>query len=299
MPIKRINLFQFSTTKMLRSIRLITKTYNKNQFFKIIRPDQCVVVTTLGKYSGTYGPGLKFYIPMIQRLKRLSTLIKTHKSEITIRTQDDVIVTLKLDVNWNMNKDDAETFLFKVDDSVVILDGFINDETRTLVKDYNLERLMNAREELKSVIQRSLSERTSEYGIRVKSVILTDIHIPKALSDAMASITTTKKEMEASRNKAEMEKIFTTKNAEAHRDQMILQGEGIAGMRQKIIDGYEHSIVEMSNRLGVDPKHVMEFITNTMMLDAYKELAKSTGSKTVFFPTTIKDPPFVWNSAMK
>jgi regulator of protease activity HflC (stomatin/prohibitin superfamily) len=280
-------------------VKTAIKPLAHRTFFSIIRQDKCAVVTTFGKYSRTVAPGLMFYIPLIQRVTKLSTQVKTHSGSIHVRTNDQVMVTLKIDVNWRMPTETASVFLFNVDNNEKILDSFLNDESRTLVKTYELDSLMWAREELKSVICNKLAERTKDYGFHINEVIITDIIIPKELSDAMSAISTSLKQREAAVHYGEAEKVKIVKRAEADRAQMILQGEGIAGMRQKITEGYESSITGMAQRMGVSPEKLMEFVMNTMMLDAYKDLAQSKNTKMVFFPTSIKDAPFVYNDTIK
>lgn len=52
----------------------------------------------------------------------------------------------------------------------------------------------------------------------------------------------------------------------------------------------------MTSKLGVDSKTAMDFILNSMLMDSYKELTAGNNSKTIFYPTSMKDSPFVWNT---
>lgn len=266
-------------------------------FFKIIKQNKVGLLTTFGKYKKTLTPGINFYVPLVQQINLVSTETMDLKENINIRTKDDVLAKLGVGVIYNIK--DPVTFFFKVEDSKSILSGLLNRDVRTLVPSYTLEKLMSAREELQSNIGEKMSESMDKYGIGIQEVFISDIHIGEKLSEAMEMVLTAKKHRDAAVDEAEANKVRLVKEAEANRDRMELQGEGIAKMRQRIAEGYEEAVSQMAKALQVSPKDAMTFILNSMLMDSYKDLATSKNAKTIFYPTSIRDSPFVWNENQK
>ena len=70
--------------------------------FKIVHQSTTAVWKTLGKFSGTSGPGLKVYIPFVHKITPVSNRLHQDPFPIEIKTKDNVFAKLRIDVQYQI-----------------------------------------------------------------------------------------------------------------------------------------------------------------------------------------------------
>ncbi len=260
--------------------------------FKFIGEGTVGLVTTFGKYQDQKKPGFAFYWPIIQTVYIIPTRVQNMNQKTHIKTKDDVFATLDTNIIYRVSN--PRVFCFDVSNAVGIMSALVEKELRAEALKHDLDELFCTRQDLQDKVTNKLSDELESKGIEVEQIFVSDIIISEELKKAKQSVATELNNRKAMENKAESNKIQLVKEAEAHRDRMLLQGEGIAGMRQKIVDGFEGSI-EKFEKLKIPPNKAMDFILNSMIVDSYKEMATSKNAKVIFYPTSLRDAPFMWN----
>lgn len=161
---------------------------------RIVQQYQRGVHFRLGRVIGVREPGLRFIIPIIDRLWRVSMRI------VTMPIQSQGIITRD-----NVSVDIAAVAYFRVIDarkSVVVIenvhaaiDQIAQTTLRNVVGQHSLDQVLAQTEKINASIRQILDTTTVEWGIEVTLVELKDIQLPDSMKRAMA------REAEAEREK--------------------------------------------------------------------------------------------------
>ena len=161
---------------------------------RIVQQYQRGVHFRLGRVIGVREPGLRFVIPIIDRLLRVSMRI------VTMPIQSQGIITRD-----NVSVDIAAVAYFRVIDArkaVVVIenvDAAINQIAQTTLRNvvgqHSLDEVLAQTEKINGSIRQILDTTTVEWGVEVTLVELKDIQLPDSMKRAMA------REAEAEREK--------------------------------------------------------------------------------------------------
>ncbi len=161
---------------------------------KVVPEWQRGVVFFLGKYKRELSPGLRFIIPLIERVKFVD--MRTRTMDVMpqeVMTKDSVPVTIDAVVYYRV---------FEAKRSIINVENFISASTllaqsrlRDIVGKYDLDTLLSSKEAIGKEILEALQGPTDEWGITIVSVEIKNIEIPDNMKRAMA------KEAEAIREK--------------------------------------------------------------------------------------------------
>ncbi len=254
-----------------------------------VQPDEEAVIIRLGKYQGTYPPGLHFKLPYgIDRLEKLKTKL-VHQAEFGFRTEssssyerttyskgnlksESSMLTGDLnvaDVEWVVHYQIADPFkyLFQASQPVRNLRDVSESILRRVVGDRVVtEVLTTGRLEMASDAKVLMQEVLDKYdlGIRVVAVKLQDINPPEIVKPSFNEVVSAKQEQEKSINQAE----------EAY-NKVIPEARGKAEKTVSEAKGYSAALI---NRATGDAKKF------TAVLKEYR-LAPSITRKRLYIET--------------
>lgn len=148
----------------------------------------------------------------------------------------------------------------------------------------DLDESFSSKEDLATAVKTHLDETMFEFGYQICKALVTDISPDSRVKMSMNEINASRRLREASKEKAEADKIVLVKAAEADAESKYLSGVGVARQRQAIVGGLRDSIVEFSGEIrGTTPKDVMDLLLVTQYFDMLKEVG-ATNSNTLFLP---------------
>lgn len=144
------------------------------------------VVLRMGRYVSLKGPGIFFIIPIIDKIytyidQRVRVI--EFKAEQTL-TKDTVPVNVDAVVYWTVW--DVEKCALEVQDYEVAISNIAQTGLRDVIGKHGLAELLQERDKVAEVLQKTLDEHTSPWGITCQNVGIKDIIIPQTLADAMS-----------------------------------------------------------------------------------------------------------------
>lgn len=161
---------------------------------KIIKEYQRGVVFTLGKYSSTINPGLRFVIPILQTMSKVDIRVKTvDVPDQEAITKDNISVGVNAVLYYKVT--DAAKAIIQVENFYYATSQLAQTTMRNVVGEFELDEVLKNRDELSNKIQEIVDKATDPWGIKVDMVELKDIVLPQDLKRTMA------KEAEAEREK--------------------------------------------------------------------------------------------------
>jgi len=162
------------------------------------------VVLTLGKYTGTYTPGLRWILIGIQRIIKVDIRITTvdiPRQEAI--TKDNVPVGINAVVYFKVER--AEDAVLKVENYSYAVSQYALAALRDIIGGVELDTLLTEREKIASDIKKVVDMETAPWGIDVTAIKMQDIELPAAMKRAMAAQAETEREKRAIIIKAEGE----------------------------------------------------------------------------------------------
>ncbi len=192
---------------------------------KIVPQAQALVVERLGAYQDTWGVGLHFKIPIIDRVARRVDL----KEQVVDFPPQPVItkdnVTMQIDTVVFYQITDSKLFCYGVANPIMAIENLTATTLRNIIGDLELDQTLTSRETINTKMRASLDVATDPWGIKVNRVELKNIIPPAAIRDAMEKQMKAERERREAILRAEGEKKSTILVAEGHKESVILEAE--------------------------------------------------------------------------
>ena len=205
----------------------------------IVPQASAYVIERLGAYQQTWGTGLHFKIPLIDRVANKVTLkerIADFKPQPVI-TRDNV--TMQIDTVVYFFVSDPKLYTYGVVQPMSAIENLTATTLRNLIGELELDQTLTSRDIINSKMRAILDEATDPWGIKVNRVELKNILPPADIQSSM------EKQMKAERDRrqailqaegqkksailiAEGEKESAILRADAEKQAAILKAEGEA-----------------------------------------------------------------------
>ncbi len=281
---------------------------------RIVPQATALVVERLGAYTGTWGVGIHFKAPILDRVAKRVTL----KEQVVDFAPQPVItkdnVTMRIDTVVFFQITDPKLFAYGVENPIMAIENLTATTLRNIIGDLELDQTLTSRETINTKMRASLDVATDPWGIKVNRVELKNIIPPAAIQDAM------EKQMKAERERreailiaegekkstilvaegkkesaildAEAEKQAAILRAEAEKEKMIKEAEGqaeaILKVQQANADG-----LRFLKEVGVD-----EAVLQLKSLEAFVKAADGKATK-IIIPSEIQNLAGLVTSAVE
>ena len=153
---------------------------------KIARQWEKGVVLRFGRFVGMRGPGLFWIVPFVDTVTSWidqRTITTSFAAEETL-TSDTVPVNVDAVLFWMVF--DPEKAALEVQDYQSAISWAAQTALRDIIGRTSLTDLLRGREMIETELQKLIDERSTPWGVTVRSVEMRDVIIPTALQDAMS-----------------------------------------------------------------------------------------------------------------
>ncbi|MBW4690560.1 MAG: SPFH/Band 7/PHB domain protein [Lyngbya sp. HA4199-MV5] len=203
---------------------------------KVIQQGNEALVERLGVYDRKLEPGLKFVVPVLERVAYQGT-IRERVLDIPPQpsiTRDNVSITVDAVVYWRII--DMAKAYYKVQDLQSAMVNLVLTQIRAEMGKLELDETFTARSQINDLLLQELDEATDPWGVKVTRVELRDIIPSQAVQESMelqmsaerrkrAAILNSEGEREAAVNSAKGKAEAQVLDAEARQKSVILQAE--------------------------------------------------------------------------
>ena len=264
---------------------------------KIVPQAKAFVIEQLGAYKVTWGTGLHFKLPFVERVAKRVNL----KEQVVDFPPQPVItkdnVTMRIDTVVFFQITDPRLFSYGVENTIMAIENLTATTLRNIIGEMELDETLTSREIINTKMRAALDIATDPWGIKVNRVELKNIMPPAAIQEAM------EKQMKAERERresiliaegekkstilvaegkkasaildAEAEKQAQILRAEAEKEKMIKEAEGeaeaILKVQQANADG-----IRMLKEAGAD-----EAVLTLKSLEALGQMANGSATKII------------------
>ncbi len=192
---------------------------------KIVPQAHALVVERLGGYLATWGVGLHFKVPFLDRVAK-KVILKEQVVDFPpqpVITKDNV--TMQIDTVVYFQITDPKLFTYGVENPIMAIENLTATTLRNIIGDLELDETLTSRETINTKMRASLDVATDPWGIKVNRVELKNIIPPKAIQDAMEKQMKAERERREAVTRAEGEKKSTILVAEGKKESAILEAE--------------------------------------------------------------------------
>lgn len=192
---------------------------------KIVPQASALILERLGAYKATWGVGIHFKVPFIERVAKRVNL----KEQVVDFPPQPVItkdnVTMRIDTVVFFQITDPKLYAYGVESPIMAIENLSATTLRNIIGDMELDETLTSREVINTKMRASLDEATDPWGIKVNRVELKNIIPPEAIQDAMEKQMKAERERRESILIAEGEKRSTILVAEGKKESAILEAE--------------------------------------------------------------------------
>ncbi len=233
---------------------------------RIINQYEKGVVLTLGKYTGTLDPGLKWIFIITQKITKVDMRITT--TDIPRQeaiTKDNVPVGINAVVYYKVER--AEDAILKVQNYPYAVSQYALAALRDIIGGVELDTLLTERERIASDIKKVVDTETAPWGVDVTAIKIQDIELPASMKRAMAAQAETERERRAIIIKAEGE----VKAAENLQKAAQILGASPGGMSLRTL--------ETIDKLQPDPSKTVIFALPVEIMEGLRSLISERNKK--------------------
>ena len=172
----------FATTVAIIAILVVLILYLA---VRILREYERGVVFTLGRYTGTKGPGFFLLVPFVQQMVRVDLRVVVDE----VPTQDVISrdnVSVKVNAVIYFRVVDPERAIIQVNNYLVATSQLAQTTLRWVLGKHDLDTMLTERDRLNADIQDVLDKQTEAWGIKVSNVEIKRIDLNESMIRAIA-----------------------------------------------------------------------------------------------------------------
>ncbi|WP_432773367.1 SPFH domain-containing protein [Francisella salimarina] len=257
----------------------------------IVETQSVNVIERFGKFVRIQRAGLNFRIPFIERIAgRVSLRVQQLDIVAETKTRDNVFVHMKVSVQFLVEESKAVDAFYKLTNARAQMESYVFDVIRSSLPRMSLDESFENKDAIALDIKKELSEEMSTYGYTIIKSLVVDINPEENVKRSMNEINAAQRQLEATKAKAEAEKLIKIKEAEGQKESMKLLGEGIAEQRKAIARGLRVSIEDVKEGTGgnISSEYISSLVMMYQYLDTLENMTKSGKSNVIFTPNSPK-----------
>lgn len=192
---------------------------------KIVPQAHSYIVERLGAYHSSWGVGLHFKIPVVEKIVKKVSL----KEQVVDFPPQPVItkdnVTMQIDTVVYFQITDPRLYTYGVELPMSAIENLTATTLRNIIGDMELDESLTSRDIINTKMRSILDEATDPWGIKINRVELKNIIPPAGIREAMEKQMKAERERREAILKAEGEKKSAVLVAEGEKESRILQAE--------------------------------------------------------------------------
>jgi regulator of protease activity HflC (stomatin/prohibitin superfamily) len=251
-------------------------------FFTVSQRTEALI-TFFGKHVRTEDrPGLnvKWPWPFNIVTAKIPTDLRQVDEKLDTKTKDDLFVRLPITIQYEVTN--TGRYYFDTSHPIDQMNKIVSASVRKYTSGKDFQELYTERDEISQGVIDDVRKQVLDYGINIRRIVVDEPAAPKDVQDSYNRVRASEREKDAATNEAAADYIRRVKGAEADKERNILIGQGVAGFRQSIAEGYA-TIRQTLVQEGVDPSVADRFMEEAMRLDTIRDVGEK-GNMVIVMP---------------
>ena len=253
---------------------------------KVVPQSRAFVIERLGAFRTVWDVGLKFKLPIIERVAKNVSL----KEQVVDFAPQPVItkdnVTMQIDTVVYFQITDPKLYTYGVENPLSAIENLTATTLRNIIGDLELDQSLTSRDHINTQMRSILDEATDPWGIKVNRVELKNIIPPREIQDAMERQMKAERERREAILKAEGEKKSAILIAEGEKESAILRAEAVKQQKIKEAEGQAEALMKVQSALADSIKLLNEAdasdaVIRLKALEAFQAAANGQATKII------------------
>ncbi|HUF86406.1 MAG TPA: SPFH domain-containing protein [Thermohalobaculum sp.] len=248
-------------------------------------------IERFGRYTRTLQPGLRFMIPMIERvgakINMMESLLDISGQEVISR--DNAMVFADAVAFYQVVN--AAQSAYEVRELERALENLAMTNIRTVIGAMDLDDVLSNRDLINTKLLHVIDEAATPWGVKVTRVEIKDLRPPADIVEAMGKQMKAEREKRAEILQAEGEKQSAILKAEGVRESQIREAEGRreaafldAQARERLAEAEAKATDMVSRAIAEGDVQAIHYFVAQKYVESLRDLAASPNSKTVLIP---------------
>ena len=212
---------------------------------KIVSQAEAYVIERIGSYYGTWGNGLHFKVPFIDRVANRVTLKEMVRDFVPqpVITKDNV--TMQIDTVVYFQITDPKLYTYGVENPLTAIENLTATTLRNIIGELELDQTLTSRDIINAKMRSILDEATDPWGIKVNRVEVKNIIPPRDIQEAMEKQMRAERERREKILQAEGEKNSSILIAEGEKESAILRAEASKETQIRVAEGEAEALLRV------------------------------------------------------
>ena len=259
---------------------------------KVVPQAHSFIVERLGAYHETWGVGIHFKIPLLEKVSKRVNL----KEQVVDFEPQGVItkdnVTMQIDTVVFFQITDPKLFTYGVERPMMAIENLTATTLRNIIGEMELDETLTSRDIVNTKMRAILDEATDPWGIKINRVELKNIIPPREIQDSMERQMKAERERRESILRAEGEKKSAILVAEGEKEAAILRADAEKESAIRRAEGEASAIIKVQSAVAEGIKLVNEANPTKAMLtlrsfEAFEKAADGKATK-IIIPSEIQ-----------
>lgn len=248
-------------------------------------------VERFGRYTRTLRPGLRFLVPLMDRvgakINMMETVLDIESQEVI--TRDNAMV--RADAVAFYQVIDAAKAAYEVRNLEHALSNLSQTNIRAVIGAMDLDESLSNRDVINSKLLMVIDQASNPWGVKVTRVEIKDLAPPHDITEAMGRQMKAERDRRAEILTAEGEKSSAILKAEGLRESQIREAEGRreaafldAEARERAAEAEAKATRMVSEAIAAGDVQAVNYFVAQKYTEALRDLAASPNSKTVMIP---------------
>lgn len=244
----------------------------------IVRQKTALVIELLGKFQTVKHAGLNFKLPSPFAVVagEVNLQINLLTENVGVKSNDNAFLHVPVKLHYQVIEEKANLAHYELKDPKQQIISYIVNMLRASANGMSMDEIFSSKEEFKTSLAGSLSDKMAQYGYRIVDVLVDDPQPSEKLRESFDNVLAAKRDQDAS----ELEKVAIMNRivgkAEAEAQSLELKATAYVKGRKILAKGNSEAIKEFCEGLdGVDHEFALQYFAGLDMRDAIRDAAAS------------------------
>ncbi len=258
---------------------------------KSVRQGENWTVERFGRYTRTLQPGLRFLVPLMDRVGRKINMMETvlDIEEQEVITRDNAMVVADAVAFYQVV--DASKAAYEVQNLEQAIKNISQTNMRAVLGSMDLDEALSNRDAINTRLLSVIDHASTPWGVKVTRVEIRDLAPPPDISEAMARQMKAERLKRAEILQAEGLKQSAILKAEGEREAQIREAEGRrqaafldAEARERSAEAEARATTMVSEAIAKGDVQAINYFVAQKYTEALRDIAASPNAKTIMMP---------------